>query len=243
MRTRPRTLTALAWALIGAGASIPIQVMLMQERLPWEYESVLAGIAPMNYWVMGACISCGTLALRASGFLHYAFPLLIGIVAYNNWLIEALMPENHSPAALVISVGALVLAYPLLFHGEAKVALLNPEKRWWMTPLRQRARLPVRIKVPGFKGGEIYTRTFDVSVGGAFLETSGEALSKFDEGTQCYLSVPVGGLNYINCRAEVVRSAPARGEYPSGIGIRFLGLSASDRRLLQSTVNAQAASL
>jgi hypothetical protein len=40
-------------------------------------------------------------------------------------------------------------------------------------------------------------------------------------------------MNFVQCRAEVVRKTQGRGEYPAGVGIRFLGLTSQDRRMIQ----------
>jgi hypothetical protein len=64
------------------------------------------------------------------------------------------------------------------------------------------------------------------------------SLGKFVEelpvGAQCYVCLPLENMNFIQCRAEVVRTTAGQGEYPAGVGIRFLGLNHRDRRQIQS---------
>jgi c-di-GMP-binding flagellar brake protein YcgR len=62
----------------------------------------------------------------------------------------------------------------------------------------------------------------------------GTILKNLAVGTQCYLCLPLKDVSFIQCRAEIVRNTPGRGEYPAGVGIRFLGMSRAERRKLSS---------
>ncbi len=240
--------------------SFPIQIMVLYGHGPFEWAEIAAKLTPLNWMVIMAAVASAWLTLKASPALFVMIPGLATLVAYNNWCV-AHADLNYSPAAAAVATAAFFLGMLPIFTPQAREVLLNPSLRWWLTPERHRAELRVRMKVVWHgprpaqgrdpRNREIYARTYDLSEGGAFIPfdqlTSGflnvadraaplgRKLTLFDVpvGAQCYVCLPLRGYNWLQCRAEVVRAVGPRGQYPSGIGIRFLGLSREDRRQLQ----------
>jgi hypothetical protein len=230
MRNRPRKLIPIAALLLCASVFVPLKHLLEGVELTRLDEAALA-LAPLTAWLvvraspwvlafvpgLGALITLSHLRLALEGGSADAIPAMAATMAYLAGILGFMTTET------------LWLAF-------------NPQWRWWLTPPRLRAEIPVRVKLLSqnriFAQGkrkdgtiEFYAKTFDISAGGAFIPKALEI------GTQCYVCIPLRGLNYIQCRAEVVRSAPAQGKYPAGSAVRFLGLSWGDRRQLHQYVN------
>lgn len=142
---------------------------------------------------------------------------------------------------------------------------LTPARRKLAIPVRLKflSRTAPKKSLEGLD--EFYIRTFDISEGGAFIplqqagpergdapSTTLEArferdpkarqvfhaiLQNLAVGTQCYVCLPLKDVSFITCRAEVVRNTQGRGEYPAGVGLRFLGLSWAEKRRIQHFLN------
>ena len=257
MKSRPKRFVVLSLFLAAIAASFPVQVMLLFDRLPWEVTAVANLLTPVNWLVIGLCLLSAGLALRASPWLFASLPLLAWLVIYNNWLVgRAELSYNMTMTALGSVFFAAVLAG--LIDRPMLHAMLNPQSRWWLTPRRAKRALPLRMRTP--TSGDVYLQTYDLSEGGAFIPVqqavvpvpvkrprsstarvfalpavapAAEFVERLPIGAQCYVSLPLAKTHSVQCRAEVVRTTQGHGEYPAGVGIRFLGLSAQDRRLIQ----------
>jgi hypothetical protein len=143
---------------------------------------------------------------------------------------------NYDPrVAWASSIACVTLVCMPVFRRSIRDLLRAPERRWWLTPKRYSIRIPIRLKLHLPSGSNEYlAMTFDLSEGGAFIpldmmeptkDTTERTLPPTIKiGTQCYVSLPLRGLNRVSCRAEVVRHSNAHGRYPGGIGIKFLGM-------------------
>ena len=88
-----------------------------------------------------------------------------------------------------------------------------------------RSRLIIDVFFDG-KDATGVSRTKDIGIGGLYLNTQAE----LPEGAVLLLRIPIGGQQIV-VNAEVVYCNPGR-----GIGVRFEGLSAADRALLEQEV-------
>jgi hypothetical protein len=86
-----------------------------------------------------------------------------------------------------------------------------------------RSRLIVDVFFDG-KNATGVASTKDISVGGFYMNTQAD----MPEGCLLLVRIPFGETNQVVCNAEVVYSNPGR-----GVGVRFQGLSAEDRALLE----------
>jgi hypothetical protein len=255
----------LAAFLLILACSFPVQVMALYGHTPLELAAIAGKLAPLNWAIMVLAPATAWLAYRASPWLMAALPTLTILVFYNNWLVGA-VGNDYSPGTAALASAAFVLGLAALLNREALQVILNPSSRWWMTPFRRRIALPVRFKLLS-RGrtqrksqdayDEFYIRTFDLSESGAFipLEQPGHAAGEAESrnlqifsailrnlavGTQCYICLPLKDVSFIQCRAEVVRNTPGRGEYPAGVGIRFLGMSRAEKRRLSAFIYGSA---
>lgn len=257
MKTRPKKLIVLSAFLMILACSFPVQVMALYGHTPLELQAIAGKLAPLNWAIMALAPVAAWLAYRASPWLLAVLPGLTLLVFYNNWLVGA-VGTDYSAGAAALSSAGFVLGVGALLSRDALQVVLNPSARWWMTPLRRKLSLPVRFKLLSRNRAprksqeiydEFYIRTFDISEGGAFipldqpgqsigttearnLQVFGTILKNLAVGTQCYVCLPLKDVSFIQCRAEIVRNTPGRGEYPAGVGIRFLGMSRSERRKL-----------
>ncbi len=246
MKIRPRELEAVALAYLLVALAMPAQVVFAHGYPLSEWAAALSKLAPLNWAVEALCLATAAAAWCASGWTWALVPAAIATVVINNAAVAAAATEFSLVPGWMSWIGALlfpVLSVPLLTR-RAREALLSSRRRWWQTPIRSKLSLPIRLKVMPtldrvrFRGPrecrEILTRTFDVSERGAFIPLlpdparGGERLLV---GTQCYISLALEGMDYLQCRAEVVRlAASAIGRYPGGVGVRFLGLSWAEQR-------------
>ena len=85
-----------------------------------------------------------------------------------------------------------------------------------------------RLIVDVFFNGEDATgvaSTKDISLGGLYMNTQ----ASLPEGAVLTLRIPLGGDRQIVVNGEVMYSNPGR-----GVGVRFQGLTAEDRQLMES---------
>jgi hypothetical protein len=261
MKTKPRHLNYAAAALLAITFSLPVQIMFLYGHPPTEIAAIAAKLSPLNWMLlfMGPIVSA--LIYRASPMCLVAAPSFATLVVYNNWFVSR-VGHDFSPWATGIGSVLFCLALAGVFTREVRAILVNPSRRWWLTPARKTCEIPLRMRVLNgrYKTGkeEFYTVTYDLSESGAFIpfgrergnirelklavssstspEKSSEPFSmrNLSIGTQCYICLNLKELAFIHCRAEVVRVATTRGKYPAGIGIRFLGLSGQEKRMIGS---------
>ena len=244
MKNRPKLLTWQCFFLLFIALSFPLQIMFLFGLAPWEFKAVAIKIAPLNWIVMGFALLSSVFAWRASRLLLFTIPLVAAAVLYNNWIVAVaalnFVPELAWGSA---ATGAILLCLPLL-RQNIRNLLTTPSRRWWLTPTRHPVHVPVRLKLHLAQGShEFLAMTYDLSEGGAFIplemmaptiETGARDLPPtIGIGTQCYVSLPLRGLSRVTCRGEVVRYAGKQGQYPVGIGIRFLGLGWKARQALE----------
>ncbi len=256
MKARPRRLVLLSVFLLFVTVLFPTQIMVLYGHTPWEVDAVLAKLAPMNWAVMLGAVSTAWLAFRASCWLMISMPTLIGLVIYNNWLVGSATTDY---SMWVATIAVFLLAIGAFFvGGESLAVILNPQARWWLTPERKQMSVQLRLKVLSRTYAklsqeayrEFYIKTFDLSEGGAFIPLEQDPtksspffssiLSNLAVGTQCYVCLPLRDVKFIQCRAEIVRRTQGRGNYPPGVGLRFLGMTWSEKKLLQSYLDSPA---
>jgi hypothetical protein len=233
-----------------------MQILCLYGDFPLDAVAIASKLAPLNWLLIGSALVCSYLSYRASPWLPYSLAILAALVIYNNWFV-GVIGTDYSLWNTSLASAAFLFPLSLAFTREARELRQNPDKRWWLTPTRWPAQVQMRLKVLNkdyerkIKSDpiEFQIETFDISDGGAFIPFSltpvsltkkhrgasfSSNLTNLAVGTLCYVSLPLSGLSYIQCRAEIVRNAPQRGKYPAGIGIRFLGLSWHEKKLLRT---------
>jgi len=205
--------------------------MVMYDHAPWEMQSILAKLAPLNWAILLLAPLTGGLIYLASSWVIPLVPALCALVIYNNWL-TATVGGDYSWHQTIVASGLFCGVFGVLCTSEMRTLLLHPEKRWWLTPKRWKATIPVRMKIlTASEEREFDTQTFDISESGAFIPFK-QGMAILPVGSECYFCIPLNEERMIKCHAEVVRAASARGDYPAGVGIRFKDLSWNDRLYL-----------
>jgi hypothetical protein len=103
---------------------------------------------------------------------------------------------------------------------EPDESLEGPEER----RRHDRSRLIVDVFVDGIDATGVAS-TKDLSIGGFYLNTKADLA----EGAVLLVRIPFGSGKQIIANAQVVYSKPGR-----GVGLRFLGLSEENRKLIES---------
>lgn len=248
MKTKPRKLDYLALFLLGVAFAMPLQIMVLYGHTPLEVSSIMAKLAPLNWLVLMLAPLTAWLIYRASPLVLAAVPLLTVVVVHNNWFVSE-MGTDYSPLTVGLSTGAFLLSMAMLATREVRDILMNPGRRWWLTPKRKRVTIPVHVVVPGHGECAFDSRTFDLSETGAFLVPEGAAralLQNVTAGTTCSISFDLeraqlnrqAARRAIHLRAEVVRTTEGHGQYPSGVAIRFIDLGWEQKRVLRNVVAA-----
>ena len=242
MRTRPREFEWLAGMLGVIGGGLPLQVAYDYGYGPGQWLEVATSLAPLNWALMAASLTCAGLALRASPWLMGAAPVFAGVLLWNNWVV-ADTGANGSPEWTLWAACAGMLPLGLLVAPRVRRVLTRPGLRWWLTPERRRAAIEVAVRpVLADEWSVLRGATFDISEGGAYITPSGLAsfpdrardpASRLGSGARCTVRFALNQFHIIQCGAEVVRRCEgAQGEYPPGFAVRFIGLDPWQREAL-----------
>lgn len=237
MRSRPKELTYLAFILAGIALSFPLQIMWMFGDSPLDPAAVFCKLTPLNWTVMTLAALLSGLVLNASPWVWFVSPAFVIATVWNHWLIAEVNGGAWAWMACLATLGVLA-TQSLLLRPEVFRVLMHPELRWWRTP--GRARVLVEAKVCPVSGGELLSRTFDLSENGAFVAIDGSAwltnhegsFKKITLGSYCNLRLKLTQTSSFSCTAQVVRRAEARGNYPAGFGLRFVAVGATERKVL-----------
>jgi hypothetical protein len=254
MKKRPVELTFLALFLFAVALSIPTQVMALTGHAPWELMSIAAKMTPLNIMIFLSAPLVGVAVWRAHPVARYMVPIFGMLVVYNNWFVSQL-GGNYNGEWVKVGTGFFLMGLSVILSRDVRDILKHPEKRWWVTPRRKQIDLPIRVCVFQKRGEdtissvEFSAKTYDLSNGGVYVNMSPEvtgglsesSLKKLTNGTQCFVSITLKDLTFLQCRAEIVRQSLGLAEgqsalassYPMGIGLKFLGLSWQEQKLLK----------
>ena len=235
MKTRPKTLLYTAIFLLVVTIGMPLQIMVLYSHGPSEFVPIAAKLAPLNWAIMLMSPLVAWLVYRASPFVLAAVPMLTYLVMVNNWFVAEL-GTDFSPFVTGMASGAFLLGMAPLFTESVRELILHPERRWWFTPARRKAQLPVII---GNGGHQFVAQTFDISESGAFIQLwqiqprePRSQLTSFAPGKIFSIFLDLKSSKRIQCRAEVVRHSRSKGGYPDGIGVRFVDMEEPERRAI-----------
>ena len=243
MLRRPKEFSLLSVTMLGIAASMPIQVFFFYEDTQMGFVMNGMGLTPLNWAVMGTALLSALFAHQASRFLLFSLAMFLGATAWNNWLV-AEVEMNYSSLAAWVGLGLAACLPLVLLREPARRVLMNPRLRWWRTP--ERIRVPVQAVVYPVLGGEILSKTFDLSEGGAFVAMPlGSLKSTHTDpqaraiavGNHCALRLRLDQLNVLNCSARIVRKAKAAGAYPDGFALEFVNLNPEQRRQIRTFID------
>jgi len=238
MNRRPRILYLIAFLVMAAALSIPVQVFFLEEHNLSEWALVLQKISIFNWFVMAACGLSALLTINASPALRWAVPLSLVAVAWNNWIVVRLGADYNWVQALV-AFALFAKIHGLWLHPAARKVLLKPRERWWLTPTRKKVRASIVLRT---QFGECLTaRLYNLSRTGIFVQFAmgdRELLSSLKEGQHVDIRILSGPLRQVQCEAEVARISGAKGVHPAGIGLRFVRCEGAARKEIAQLLQA-----
>jgi hypothetical protein len=234
MNRRPIILPCFSVFLVGVAFSFPIQIMFLYGHSPLEIGAILSKMTELNWAVFVLLNFNAYLIQRGSPLAKFFIPVGVILVAVNNWYVGMYGQDYPMSVTVWGSVG-FALSHLVLLHKQAMEIFENPRARWWLRPPRVKVDLPANISP--YMGASFKARTYDLSVTGAFLAVeSFEALGEkpLQPNDLLTLNIRLGHMSQIRCDARVVRRADsARGIYPPGVGLSFIGLSRENQRRIQ----------
>ena len=166
MLARPKTLDVFGYFLIAVALSFPLQVMVIYGHGFSEWFSVLAKLTLINWMVITCAVFNGILVFRAAPVLKYTLPLMICLMAVNNWIVGTWHVDFSKTQTLFASAGFLV-AHGVLLQKPIIALFLHPEKRWWLRAPRK--QVEIQAFVSPFNGSAFKAKTFDLSENGVFI--------------------------------------------------------------------------
>ena len=227
MITRPKQFSMASAGFLLMAISFPVQVMFLYGHPVSESAAILSKITWMNWLVILGFLAASYLYFHASRWLVVCVPVVIGLVAINNYFVGQFAGDFSLLQTSVATLLVGLFFVPLLMPS-SRVLLRDPKRRWWRRSKRVHKRVSATINP--FVGDMIQSHTFDVSQTGAFVCTSGEEEELPKVGDMIRLSLNVNSMKKIRCEAVVVRIVEAKGSYPSGMGLKILEVKKEHQR-------------
>ncbi len=223
MTKKPVVFNLLTVLFVGIIVSFPVQIMFLYGHYPWEVTSIFSKLSFMNWLVAMACGYAAYISYHADPKLKWFLPLMTLLVAWNN-IIVGYVGFDYTTTMTLLGTVAFGSINGMFLLPQVQKALANPTRRWWLNPLRYQAKVPVFVNP--LRGGEgFYTDTYDISASGTFIPLKPLQSEMFSHGETVALSFTLGAFRALRCNATIVRNTEAKGNYPSGMGIKFNDLS------------------
>lgn len=242
MKERPREFKWLAWTMVGIAISIPVQVWVLLDGPPLKFLFSLGAFTPLNGAVMALALLNAFLIYQAARSLMVTSGFFVLVVTLNNYQVAETEVNYSSVVAWFATLAALAI-HGVLLRQNPRAVLLQPSLRWWKTPVRKKSS--VQATVFPVSGGQLLTRTFDISEGGAFVMLGEDGswdqayqapLKNIVAGKHCTVRIKLDQLTVISCNARVVRRARECGAYPEGFALQFTNLNSDQKRTLKDYV-------
>lgn len=228
MIKRPRALTILMLSFFIVAVSLPLQVMLTYNHMPWETLAIAAKIAPLNWLVIAACILHFPLLHRASKALYVSIPAICALVHWNNVVVAEYALQVTEFSAHMATLGFISIS-TLFLLPQVQHAVQEPSLRWWLIPKRHLLNKEAKVEFENRKN--IRSQTHDISLSGAFVHCEGAAKLKEDQ--EITLTLNVIGNRNLTMRGKIKRIAKAaKGKYPQGFAVQFVNPNIFERSQL-----------
>jgi hypothetical protein len=218
------TLISILFMFLALG--FPLQIMFLYGHGFDEFEAVVDKLTWLNLLCIAGLATSSILAWKASPALRVFQPILLVLVAVNNFVVGYYATDYSALDTTFATLGFLVLNIPLI-HAEVRELLRDPTLRWWLRAQRKRMALPVQID--GTRLASIKAETFDLSETGVFIQNERET----GIGDVITLRLKFGTVHQFRCQGRVVRRSEPKGVYPAGVGVEFTNLSWRQRRELR----------
>ena len=130
MMVRPKQFYLMAMAMFIIAISFPLQVMVLYGHQLNETAAIFSKITWLNWLVIASFLAAGYLMFNASRFLLYIAPIMLGLVALNNYWVGQ-FAGDYSLLQTSLGTFAVALLYVPLFMPSSQVVLKDPKRRWW----------------------------------------------------------------------------------------------------------------
>ncbi len=225
MPNKPTSLTLASLIYLFIGLSIPIQIILIDSHHILEWPIILNKITILNWVIFFSCILSAYYISKASSVLKYFLPLLFCLVSVNNFYVSEYSNYIHFAIPHISSFLFLILTLTVQ-NGQLKELIDVPSKRWWLIPKRYQKNVPIVLKID--KSHHIFTKCFDISESGSYIsfkENQRDKLSSLlNIGELIEVNLEITKNISISCKAKIIRKSCAKGHYPAGFGLQFIGL-------------------
>ena len=136
-------------------------------------------------------------------------------------------------AQAMLGTGLFAGLFVPLFRKDIRLILSDPHRRWWRRANRLHKNIDVILNP--FVGQTLLAQTFDLSESGAFIPFENKSWDEIPKvGERIKISLHIDTIRKIKCEAIVVRVVEPLGNYPKGIGIRFIEMNEAHKRSLNN---------
>lgn len=229
MKKRPLILWFLSGIHLIIAMSMILQVnfqygfSLLELHRSWFYLTYL------NKALIFSSILMSIISYNGSFLLWPAIVINTGLVLWNNYLVATWSMNVSSGVPLWASLGYILLSLSTVSE-TMRMILLKPDLRWW---LNKRLRLKLAVTLKQYHQ-TCKVKTFDISRSGAFLEHSSPQNLGIDQSNPLQLTLSPAFIRPFRVDARLIRFADQKqGDYPAGLGIKFVNLDLLDRLRLR----------
>lgn len=230
MMVRPKICYFISFVILAVVLSLPVQSALLYQNGLKELPDIFNKISHMNWLMAGILVVTAIAIYNLSPTIKVLVPLSVLAVAWNNYLTGHYM-TNFSMDQSILGVGLFAGLMTPLARKDIRYLLKNPKMRWWVRAPRRHHAVPVTVNP--YVGSTWQSKTFDISETGAFIsfdKQDFDALPKVGE--EVKLNININTLKKIRCEAIVVRVVEPMGNYPRGMGVRFVKFTDGQKRNL-----------
>lgn len=234
MPFRPKFFAHLAMAFALLSLSFPLQIAVLYNHNVLDWILIFNKISILNIFVICSLTLNIPLLLKVSPLLKYSLPMTVFIVSWNNYIVGSYAQDFSHTITTLSSLAFCLILTPLL--KQKYLALLkNPNLRWWLCAHRVQA--PLQILLQPHVGNKITADVFDISETGTFIPLEHVDNLQFKVGDLTSLNLRLSQYKNIKCEAEIIRLAKAKGNYPEGMGLRFLGVQSKMKTELKEYIS------
>jgi hypothetical protein len=244
MNHRPVSLSVLGYGLVLAAIIILLAAYIA------SHETSAAGFSA-NLTLVGfaALLSfAGSwYSLAASSWFLVFVPLIFGINVSAIYAVMTILSTTSKPTLslylLLLGLGMSIVSLFMLFDPKGRKVLFNPATRWW----RQAKRVTAKVSITLNAGDAVYELvSHDLSQTGIFVtgaQTDAPLLptlvSHIERRDPVEILIKAGDTRTLLIDGEIARiQNHAEGNYPIGLGIRFVGLTWRKRIEIISIIRA-----
>jgi hypothetical protein len=232
MMVKPKIVNWMGIGVLLVAASFPLQAAILYQHSFSELGSILQKLSLLNFIAICMLATTAYLLFTVSPYLKYMCPLTIACLAWNNYVVGNYGQDFSMPQAM-LGTGLFAGLFVPLFRKDLRLVLSDPDRRWW----RRAHRVPRNIDVilNPYVGQTLLAQTFDLSESGAFIPFENKSWDEIPKvGERIKISLHIDTLRKIKCEAVVVRVVEPKGNYPKGIGVRFIEMNDTHKRSLNN---------